>query len=654
MIPRRKISLGRLQISPKNKRAKANTSVVTLDFHAKRKEALRKQIAALKRAAPAPPSPSAFPSTPSSSQNHENDASMSSPSTTNIGHEEDSMILNTFPTAPTTPATPSKRDILSTAPSPAQIMLLPDYDILPNSSSSSAVKTPNPHRKVKQRVQRKVKTAAEEAEGIIQRWKTLLTTLEGPFLQYRERTVVKAPEEIEQTVHRCKGSCIVIDSEVHIYHIDHHRIRTFRSCSCQSLAQSLVLQGFFPTSPSQHRMAIAIDLLDLYQALCRHSSDAVTSLASALETTYRRRGFRLLDSTGNAPIDPLRRALGHSLEWYDMLGNTIDRHLDNCLEDTKAKLQQLPDTISSITSPHTTSSAFTIVSSHSGTTSANPATQAATQLDTSNQTATVTEGEAEEEQSLAAGQCSAYLQRLCPACFGGKQFGDSFRNGGDVHIALDGNFHHRHLKSGGDGAQIYDSYRFLEKECVDAVGVRVEEARKRPPKPRNPIVPDEVVDADSESYKAAKGDKDQTSSKRFDENGMTALVCRHDIPLLAVSIDTPGEQQKFAIAPLEDFFHQIPEHATVMIQGCRQGTRNPLHVLQPHRSDMQQMAQPSQPPLVTLQPTQLPLAALQPNQLQAVLQQNLEPQQLKEVLLYILGGTGAIGGGNASGPGTAQ
>ncbi|KAL0065970.1 hypothetical protein AAF712_006959 [Marasmius tenuissimus] len=69
---------------------------------------------------------------------------------------------------------------------------------------------------------------------------------------------------------------------------------------------------------------------------------------------------------------------------------------------------------------------------------------------------------------------------------------------------------------------------------------------------------------------------------------------------------------------------------------------------------MQQMAQPLQPPLVTLQPTQLPLTALQPNQLQAVLQQNLEPQQLKEVLLYILGGTDAIGGGNASGPGTAQ
>ncbi|KAJ8076923.1 hypothetical protein AAF712_011238 [Marasmius tenuissimus] len=562
MQRRAKISLGRLEISPRKKRSKANATLVNLDFHAKRKEMLRKKIAALTNVAPNSPPPSTTPSTPESSRNHRDDVS-ASPCSIDLDSEPDSSILAGSPAAPTTP---SKRNNLhsleaSLDASPAQLMLFSGYDT--PSFAASTPKTPKARRKKtepKPRAPKKVRTAAEEAEGVIKRWKALLPTLEAAYLQYKECTIGKSLGDTRSPAHQCSGQCIVVDTEVHVYHVDHHRIRTFRSCSCQTLAQSLVLHGFFPTSPSQYRTAIAIDLLDLYQALCEHSSDAVTSLAAALETTYRRRGFRLLDSEGKAPTDPLRRALGHSLEWYDMLRNDIDRHLNDRLEDTKTKLPQLPDAISSITSSHTTSTAFSMVPAPKLTT----IPHANTQPEASNQPATVIE-EGEGEKPLAAGQCAGYLQRLCPACFGGQRFGESFQNGGDIHVALDGNFHHRHLKSGGDGVEFYDSYRFLDKEFVDAVGVRIEEARKKPPKPRNPVIPDEVIDADSESYKAAKGDKEQASSKRFDENGMMALVCRHDIPLLAASIDTPGEQQKFAIALLEDFFQQIPDHATVAV-----------------------------------------------------------------------------------------
>ncbi|KAK1223061.1 hypothetical protein PQX77_014060 [Marasmius sp. AFHP31] len=135
--------------------------------------------------------------------------------------------------------------------------------------------------------------------------------------------------------------------------------------------------------------------------------------------------------------------------------------------------------------------------------------------------------------------------------------------GGDVHVALDGNFHHRHLKLGGDGVPFHQSTRFLSKEFVDAIGARVAAARARPPQRRTTKLPDDIVDADQESYKAASGDTKRQSNEAFDENGVMALVCRHDIPLFMVSISTPGEQQKDAVALLVALFEMIPESATV-------------------------------------------------------------------------------------------
>ena len=70
---------------------------------------------------------------------------------------------------------------------------------------------------------------------------------------------------------------------------------TFETCECTTLPQVLVRNGLFPTSPSQPRLAISIDLLDLYFALFERSADAVSALAGALKTMYCRRGFSILN-----------------------------------------------------------------------------------------------------------------------------------------------------------------------------------------------------------------------------------------------------------------------------------------------------------------------------------------------------------------------
>ncbi|KAG2123258.1 hypothetical protein DEU56DRAFT_917566 [Suillus clintonianus] len=50
----------------------------------------------------------------------------------------------------------------------------------------------------------------------------------------------------------------------------------------------------------------------------------------------------------------------------------------------------------------------------------------------------------------------------------------------------------------------------------------------------------------------------------FDDTGLMALICRHDIPLFFTNIDTPGEQQKYSVALLEHLFSLLPTQATVI------------------------------------------------------------------------------------------
>ena len=140
-----------------------------------------------------------------------------------------------------------------------------------------------------------------------------------------------------------------------------------------------------------------------------------------------------------------------------------------------------------------------------------------------------------------------------------------FHSGGDFQIATDGNFHHRHLASAGKGVDFHEPRHIIPKSFVDGVGEMIFKARKKPPKSRNPKVPDAAVDECERSHDAADGDKKKSHHGRYDDMGWMSLVCRHDIPLFFANIDTPGEQQKYAIALIMWFFSRIPPSATVTV-----------------------------------------------------------------------------------------
>ncbi|KAJ8095392.1 hypothetical protein PM082_023162 [Marasmius tenuissimus] len=400
-------------------------------------------------------------------------------------------------------------------------------------------------------------------KDVAERWQELLPTLVQPLLAFRDRTVGSYSRELDSPGSCTTGSCIILEADIQIITFDYHRVKTFHHCQCQNLSQVLVARGLFPTSPSQPRMAISIALLDFYQTLCQFSSDAVTALVGGLAMVYRRRGFRLRSPTGEALQDPIRRALGHSLQWYDALVVAVERHVTEKVNSLKGMLPKLPDTITSLPSPLSRSNAFNIVSSSRATLNPPSATPPSSTITTSGTTLSATTSSStssstpsvnvsapstsqtqpathspsttttaatvsppsqpNEPVALQSGACHPYLQRLCPACFGGTEFGRTFQQGGDIHVALDGNFHHRHLKSGGNGKPFHSSVRFLSKDFVKSVSERLADARGRPPKPCEVVVPDDVVDSDRDAYKAAKGDSQKKPNDIFDKNGLMAL-----------------------------------------------------------------------------------------------------------------------------------
>ncbi|RDB16155.1 hypothetical protein Hypma_003347 [Hypsizygus marmoreus] len=115
---------------------------------------------------------------------------------------------------------------------------------------------------------------------------------------------------------------------------------------------------------------------------------------------------------------------------------------------------------------------------------------------------------------------------------------------GDIAMCLSGKFNHRHLRTAGECLKFYDSTYTLSKEQSATVSMLHGKEYK-------PQVPHEAVDECQSSYTAGNGGNMKTNMEKFDDSGVMALVCRHDIPLFMANIDSPGQQQKYAVALIE-------------------------------------------------------------------------------------------------------
>lgn len=189
------------------------------------------------------------------------------------------------------------------------------------------------------------------------------------------------------------------------------------SCACQSLPQVLVERGFFPTAPSQPRIAVSIDFLEFYNALFEHTGDAITAIASALANLYARRGYsvktdevcalepRELPYSPNPqgqPIkDPFRRGFSSAVQWYDTLKAMVRRHVENAIEAAHIQLDSSQPIPPSPLSPHP--------SPIKGTTTGSEPPDAPTW------------------DKPSSTDAARLLQMRCPACFGGRMTGRTFK-----------------------------------------------------------------------------------------------------------------------------------------------------------------------------------------------------------------------------------
>jgi len=223
------------------------------------------------------------------------------------------------------------------------------------------------------------------------------------------------------------------------------------ACDCQDILQTLVVNGLFPASPSQPRLALSIELLDLYRALFERSCDAVNALASALHSHYSRRGFHYRNSTvgdssslcgiyhayhvqGEVVKDPFRRGIGNAVQWYDNLQGQLNDIVDQALKATD-------ETITAIKLAQFQPSATQKPSRLSPSSDVQP--QPSPQLSRPSPSSGVQSQPSPISQSSYPSPCSGVgledtppvtapkprtecdrlLQQHCPACFAGTSFG---------------------------------------------------------------------------------------------------------------------------------------------------------------------------------------------------------------------------------------
>ncbi|KAG6839718.1 hypothetical protein C0991_012342 [Blastosporella zonata] len=272
-------------------------------------------------------------------------------------------------------------------------------------------------------------------------------------------------------------------------------------------------------------MAVSVHLLDFYNALFERLCDAVNALAAALNTFYKQRGFVLVNSKGQAMQDPFRKGLGYVIQWYSNLQVQIEKVVEAAVVSADAHYRQLSELSKELETTDTP------------------------QLNV--------------PPTSPMLECACILQRQCPACFGGVKFGRPLTDGANIHVCVNGNFNHRHLKSSGDCPQFYKPEFMLPKTTVDSIGELIEKAHRKPPKPRQPLLPDEAVDGCESTHVAGSRSNSKTNMEKFDDGGVMALICRHDVPLFLANIDTPGEQQKYAVALLLHLFSLLPLTAMV-------------------------------------------------------------------------------------------
>ncbi|KAJ7791577.1 hypothetical protein B0H14DRAFT_3160794 [Mycena olivaceomarginata] len=328
------------------------------------------------------------------------------------------------------------------------------------------------------------------------------------------------------------------------------------TCCCMPVSILLVQNGVFPMSPNRPQTAVSVDLLDIYQALFE----------------------RYLQNKGQLAKDSFRAGLQQAVQWYSNLRTEVQKRVNAALVEAETSLYPAtPISTTECTPP----------------TSNVPADQAA---DTSAAWLDVPQPQAEASiSSPDLPHCAAtnplglqirvdgddtgvllladvsdtsadVLDKPVPPSPSPSTLPEAVpiasmphpparrlkpnisRSGGDVQLGADGCFSYHHIRRAGDGPISYDPIV----------------ARKKKPAKLKSLIPQDVLDTCNNSFDAANEKKQKVDPKYHDASRVFVLACRHSQVLFLCNIDTPGEQQKYLVALLEEMNKLLPPAATIL------------------------------------------------------------------------------------------
>ncbi|KAJ6629851.1 hypothetical protein B0H10DRAFT_1939485 [Mycena sp. CBHHK59/15] len=240
-------------------------------------------------------------------------------------------------------------------------------------------------------------------------------------------------------------------------------------------------------------------------------------------------GFKVVTHRGDFNKDSFRDAFGHAVQWYNNLRAKMMRKVDTVLDDAAKSLFPPPPPLTARTDEENT---------------------APTNVEAS---------EVPEEASFAPNMSDAPLPPELSTSSdlsnvpNPPHVPDSFQ-AGRTEFFVSGAPPALALKPGDD------HYR----RKVDKIGERIRQARKKKPKDHTPPIPKEAVEACEASWDATNEKKQKTDPKRYDSTGLFVTTCRHSQVLFLCNIDTPGEQQHYIVAMMEEVGSLLPPEATIV------------------------------------------------------------------------------------------
>ncbi|TFK18317.1 hypothetical protein FA15DRAFT_709976 [Coprinopsis marcescibilis] len=417
-----------------------------------------------------------------------------------------------------------------------------------------------------------------EARRKYDQWKTLLADKWEALLEYLTSSYQEPLQEPPEKMMNCvveKGKCDYVETVIECLFFDYFKDFSVVSCACSDVHTILIKHGLFPCSPDKPQRAVSIAVIEFYSAIFEKSSDAVHAIAHALKRYYTRRGFISKNKENQRALDPFRKGFSSAHQWYWYLRLIVEQKKKEALDRAAYLIPSLSSQKSKDQRAANGPPAPVDMKVEASTDEPDGLVHATRTYvldmlksnETSNTQQPLLEvsGKPDDWTDEERTTVSRFLQQRCPACFGALLFGKPFDKGADIMVCLDGNFNHRHYRSKRNCPPFYKPDFFIPKTYVDEVGRKIVKARKRQAKNYVPVVPDPAVDTCEKSHESGSGSTTKTPLSNFDAGGLMGMVCRHDIPLFFANIDTPGEQQKYAVALIQTLFSHLPKNANVWV-----------------------------------------------------------------------------------------